>query len=221
MNCCGERRGFKIFGKVFCFILLFVLSFVFLTGCTDKKKEDKFIAEFTDDSGVTYGIYSSKAGGSETFYAKVTAVADNTHPSEISVSIPQKVTYEGVEYSVKVIGDLAFYRSNYDIIHIPEGVTAIEKFAFDRAKATIINLPSTITSIGEYAFLDCVSLRDIYLKSEVPPVLGAYAFMVYDTNTGKYINSSILAIHVPTTAKKRYTDINNYPHWEDYQGNIR
>lgn len=203
-------------------VLILILTMLVFSACTDNAVNEVVIGEYYDDNlGVTYSIYKVTNNDTEAFYAKVSSVIENARNPEISITIPATITYQDVEYKVTTIGNLAFYKNNYDIINIPEGVTTIEKFAFDRAKATRIDLPSTVTFIGEYAFFDCNSLQDIYLYASVPPALGSYAFMFFDQNTNTYIASSIMKIHVPANFKNAYTDINTYPDWEIYQGNIR
>lgn len=208
--------------KTILVVLVLIFTSLLLLSCAKNITKDTNIGEYFDTYlGVTYNIYKKSNESGDTFYAKVSSVLENTRFPDISITIPQTITYNDTVYDVTTIGDLAFYMSNFDIIYIPEGVTTIEKYAFDRAKATKIDLPSTITSIGEYAFSNCVSLQEINLTAIIPPSVGQFAFMVYDQKTNSYINSPILRINVPTTAKKRYTDINNYPQWELYQGNIR
>ena len=57
-----------------------------------------------------------------------------------SITIPNTVTFSGVEYKVNSIGKYAFYSCN--------GLTSIE-------------IPNSVTSIGEYAFSDCSGLTSI------------------------------------------------------------
>lgn len=207
--------------KIVSAILVMLFTTLLFASCQGKEIKEIVVGEYTDNSiGVTYTIY--KLPEEETFYAKVSAVAKNTRsPQILSITIPALITYKEIDYNVTTIGDLAFYQSDYDIIYISSGITTIEKFAFSQAKSTRIDLPASVKTIGDYAFLNCMSLRDIYLYAIVPPSLGKHAFSVVDSKTSKYVNSSILNIKVPSTALKRYNDINEYPQWEMYQGNIR
>ena len=52
-----------------------------------------------------------------------------------SVVIPEKVTYNGKEYSVTSIGERAFYECS--------GLTSV-------------TIPNSVTSIGDYAFFNCI-----------------------------------------------------------------
>ncbi|MBQ8722338.1 MAG: leucine-rich repeat domain-containing protein [Paludibacteraceae bacterium] len=58
------------------------------------------------------------------------------------IVIPEKVTYNGVEYSVTEIGDFAFSRCS---------------------SLTSITIPNSVTTIGGDAFLACYSLVDVYI----------------------------------------------------------
>ncbi|NLL56760.1 MAG: leucine-rich repeat domain-containing protein [Clostridiales bacterium] len=209
--------------KIIPVLLVLVFVTIMLTACQDKESKEIAIDEYTDQVlGVTYSIYKLENQSEETFYAKVTSVLPNAnYPDIVSITIPATIVYKDIEYSVTTIGDLAFYKSDYDIIYLSQGITTIEKFAFSKAKATRIDLPTTIKSIGEYAFLNCTSLRDVYLYAIIPPELGEHAFSVVDAKTSKYVSSEILNIRVPSTALKRYNNIIEYPQWEMYQGNIR
>ena len=60
-----------------------------------------------------------------------------------SVVIPEKVTYESVEYSVTSIGNSAFWDCS--------GLTSIE-------------IPNSVTSIGGSAFSNCFSLKKVIVK---------------------------------------------------------
>lgn len=211
--------------KIVPVMLILVFLLMIFTACTGSDITQEEIGQYTDETlGVTYIIYktSDKQSNTEKFFASVASVnPSNSDLWASSITIPSQITYMDIVYDITTIGNLAFYKSGYDFINISEGITRIESFAFDRSKATDVNLPSTIISIGEYAFLDCMSLKNINLKAEEPPVLGKYAFMVYSMEKEKYINSEILQINVPVNSKSEYNNINKYPEWESYQGNIR
>ena len=64
-----------------------------------------------------------------------------------SVVIPEKVTYESVEYSVTSIGDYAFQMSSITSITIPNSVTSIGKQAFYLCEGlTSVSIPNSVTS---------------------------------------------------------------------------
>ena len=68
--------------------------------------------------------------------------------------IPEKVTFDGVEYTVTAITDHAFYDAPY---------------------LTSIVMPETIRSIGEYAFWYCIELKTIDIPAAVEAI-PAYCF---------------------------------------------
>lgn len=71
------------------------------------------------------------------------------------VFIPEKVNYDGKEYTVTAIGEKAF-EYNYELLSIV--------------------MPNTIRSIKEFAFNGCINLKSLTISSEVSEI-GDYAFM--------------------------------------------
>lgn len=72
--------------------------------------------------------------------------ADYDNRYKGSVTIPEKVKYNGKEYTVTSIGEEAF---------------------FGCEKVTAVTLPNTITSIGELGFYDCLALSKIVIPASV------------------------------------------------------
>lgn len=68
--------------------------------------------------------------------------------------IPEKVTFDGVEYTVTAITDHAFYDAPY---------------------LTSVAIPETVRSIGEYAFWYCIELKTIDIPAAVEAI-PAYCF---------------------------------------------
>ena len=101
------------------------------------------------------GIYYNLTSNS-----KVAEVTTNPDRYTGKVVIPKTVTYQGVKYTVKSIGDKAFYSSTeLTSVTLPNSITSIGYKAFDLCQSLAsINLPSSLTSIGNYAFLDCFCL---------------------------------------------------------------
>jgi len=102
----------------------------------------------------------------ETKQAEVLGVIKG-YPS--SVVIPEKVTYESVEYSVTSIGERAFDGcSELTSITIPNSVTSIGKDAFQNCTSlTSINIPNSVTYIGNKAFQYCRQLTSITIPNSV------------------------------------------------------
>ena len=73
--------------------------------------------------------------------------------TQSEVVIPEKVTYNSVEYSVTSIGIYAFYKCSSLIS---------------------VTIPNSVTSIRSYAFSNCTSLDSIVVESITPPTLGSY-----------------------------------------------
>lgn len=79
------------------------------------------------------------------------------------VNLPETVTNEGRTYSVKAIGDYAFYNClGLTSVTISEGVTKIGIYAFNNCIGlTSLTISSSISEIGEYVFDGCFSLESI------------------------------------------------------------
>ena len=109
---------------------------------------------------------SNQYWGSDNYASRV---AVNTS-SYGSVTIPEKVVYGGIEYSVTYIANGAFCGCSQltDII-IPKSVTHIGHAAFDHCTSlTSIYLPNSVTSIDDgYAFVDCTSLTNVRLSENL------------------------------------------------------
>ena len=103
-------------------------------------------------------------------------IAEVTFGDELyygEVNIPEKIEYEGVEYSVTSIGDWAFnhqgdasyvyYHSGLSKVTIPNSVKTIGKYVFRGCTGlSSVTLGNSLTSIGNSAFRLCRSLS--YLK---------------------------------------------------------
>ena len=102
-------------------------------------------------------------------------VASKSYSGEIV--IPEKVIYDGKEYSVTSIGDNAF--SNWPCptsVTIPSSVTSIGESAFHGCSGlTSVTIPEGVTSIGNYAFKDCEGLTSLTIPSGVKSI-GRYTF---------------------------------------------
>ena len=82
--------------------------------------------------------------------------------------IPKNVTYAGKSYSVKGIGENAFWEhTELTSVKIPEGVEYINSYAFQLPTIKSITLPSTLEIINYYAFYECTNLTSIVIPKNV------------------------------------------------------
>ena len=86
-----------------------------------------------------------------------------------SVIIPEKITHEGVEYSVTSIGNNAFYYcTDLTSVTIPISVTSIGEGAYERCyELTSMTIPNSVTSIGGRAFYHCSGLTSLTIGNSV------------------------------------------------------
>ena len=84
----------------------------------------------------------------------------------VDIIIPEKVNYSGVEYTVTLIGEYAFYYcSSLASITIPNSVTSIGRSAFEECSSlTSITIGNSVTSIGNRAFQGTVSLAAVHIS---------------------------------------------------------
>ena len=115
-----------------------------------------------DDPVEINGIYYYLS--SETNVAEVTS-SSNHYSGE--VVIPEKVTYEGKQYSVTSIGSHAFQNCyNLTSVAIPNSVTSFDSGAFQGCSAlTTITIPNSVTTIGFAAFHGCKELTSITIPN--------------------------------------------------------
>ena len=123
--------------------------------------------------------------------AKVTLSPDGYHGS---VLIPEKITYESVEYSVTSIG-LAFKGCpGLTSVTIPNSMTIIEEFAFSGCSGlTSVTIPNSVTSIEWGAFVYCSGLTSITIPNSVSAI-GNEAFAHCSGLTSITIPNSVTII---------------------------
>ena len=103
---------------------------------------------------------------------KVAEVTSNPNYYKGDVVIPEKVTYNDVEYRVEVIGNNAFERcSGLTTITIPNSVTKIGESAFSECSSlTSITIPNCVITIGRSAFSFCSGLTSITIPTSVSKI---------------------------------------------------
>jgi len=134
-------------------------------------------SEFNDvgNDGFTY-IFS---GVDTTFTIKEGAVAFKRYSgSAVNYTIPSVLNYNGTDYDVLSIGQLAFAdNSTIETLTVNNKITSIGAYAF--YGSNIVNYVfeelSSLDSIGERAFFNCEKLTTITLPSSLTAI-GNYAF---------------------------------------------
>ncbi len=95
------------------------------------------------------------------------------------VTIPEKVTYSGIAYSVTSIGGGAFsYCSSLTSVTIPSSVTSIGDGAFFACSSlTSVTIPNSVTSIDYGTFSYCSSLTSVTIPNSVTSIdYGAFSY---------------------------------------------
>ena len=108
---------------------------------------------------------------------KTATVTDGDFSYSGDIVIPEKVRYNGVEYSVTSIFsalDRGFLSgafvgcSSLTSIEIPNSVTSIGDYTFYECTGlTSMEIPNSVTSIGKYAFENCTGLTSIEIPNSV------------------------------------------------------
>lgn len=161
--------------------------------------------------GINYNLYTD---------TKTAGVTKSNVTGDIV--IPEKITVDGVDYSVTSIGNEAFreckaltsvampsvtsigqeafeYCSNLTSVDMPL-VTSIGTYAFYACPITHLSLPATLTRIANGCF---VGTREITLAATTPATLGTDVF-------GKYI-----VIRVPESAVNTYRTAAGWSNYKD------
>ena len=143
-------------------------------------------AETVEINGIYYNLVSK---------IQEAEVTSNPNKYTGNVVIPEKVTYENVEYSVTSIGREAFYDcSGLTSATIPNSVTSIGENAFCLCKSlTSITIPNSVTSIGYGAFQVCSGLTSITIGNSVTSI-GDAAFNNCTGLTSVTIGNSVTSI---------------------------
>ena len=118
------------------------------------------------------GIYYNKTGDNTVEVTFVESGEGNADFYYGTVTIPNRVSKDGITYTVTAIGWNAFnHCTNLTKVNIGENVTSIGSWAFAFCSSlTSITLPSGVTSIGDNAFSVCSSLTSIALPSAVTSI---------------------------------------------------
>lgn len=159
------------------------------------------VANAVNIDGIDYNLNS----------ADNTATVTGCDDGITELNIPGTVTDDGVVYTVKEIGGLAFQMAEQlTKVTIGEGVETIGGNAFywcDSIKE--LTLPSTLTSIGRMAFYWCDVLEKVTCYAVNPPAAGSDAFE-FDTVT-------TVPIYVPEDSVDAYKAADEWSDFKNYQ----
>lgn len=128
------------------------------TGSTqDKQGNDVLVVE--DGSGQT--LYMQEVVGEDRALVVVKPTGKMKEYKAKKYIIPEYVTFNGVIYSVRYIGEKAFSWGSLEEIQLPQTLFAINDCAFMWSKLRRITLPDSLTVVGTYAFGNARSLVEV------------------------------------------------------------
>ena len=131
-------------------LLLFLINFIPIIGMADTVNID----------GINYNLITK---------GNVAEVARNSFNTLSKIIIPEKVSYNGDEYTVIKINENAFGTSKMESVEIPNTVTTIGWQAFHSCyNLKSVKIGSGVSVIGGSIFLHCSLLSSIVISKDNP-----------------------------------------------------
>lgn len=126
-------------------------------------------ADAVEINGIYYNLITK---------GNIAEVTNNPNKYSGSISIPENVSYNNVDYNVTSIGEAAFSEcSSLTSLVIPNSVTSIRDFAFAGCNGlTSLSIPNSVTTIGIAVFDRCSNITSITIPNSVVSI-GNNVFM--------------------------------------------
>lgn len=86
------------------------------------------------------------------------------------VVVPEKVTWEGVDYPVVAFSDQCFYNSSVSTVKIPNTVVILGEACFKSSSIQSIEIPSSVTMLGKDCFSQCEYLYNVILPNSITKI---------------------------------------------------
>lgn len=136
------------------------------------------------------------------------------HYAKGYLTIPSKVTYNGTEYAVTAVADVAFrFCNQLKEVVVGEGVQTIGNFAFVGCSGLeSVSLPSTVTALGSGAFAGLGNLKSVRVAATTPPAWRWYdVFQADGSENGAHAE---LKLYVPENSKTAYQTAKQTYKWD-------
>ena len=136
-----------------------------------------------NEATVTYIDYNSNYG--HNYYSQYRG----------HVTVPEKIIYNGLSYTVVAIGPYAFENcTNLTSVVMPNTITTISNDAFNNCdKLVNITIPTSVTFIDGSAFYDCDGLTSIVIPDSLTTI-ESYAFYSCNQLTNLFLGKSLTYI---------------------------
>ncbi len=200
----------KLLTSLLCLVMVLCMMPA-MTWAADSRTDD---GTFKDTNGIRYQITGdstvkviSDTDDEAPFYpTPIIGEGQATYTGEIT--IPEKVTNNGKEYSITEIGKRAFGDTDITKITLPKTVKTIGPWAFDSCiqLVTVSLEDSALEEIGDYAFANCGTLANFQIPTTVTKI-GEGAF-----GSCKALESLCIPAGVTDNLFQALTANGPYPH---------